>query len=78
MISEMARLITKHTFSDLTMIYGTKYSRIDQVKFVEGSLSRPYPLKIFKGCLPQILLGPFFNILSYILAMTGKHLYYEM
>ena len=24
-------------------------------------LSRPYPFKFFKGCLPQILLGPFLN-----------------
>ena len=28
--------------------YGTKYSRMDQVKF-------------FKGCLPQVSLGPFWN-----------------
>ena len=27
-------------------------------------LSRPYPFKFFKGCLPQILLGPFLNTLS--------------
>ena len=27
---------------------------------------RPYPLECFKGCLPQILLGPFLNTLSYI------------
>ena len=27
-------------------------------------LSRPYPFKLFKGCLPQILLGPFLNALS--------------
>ena len=33
--------------------YGAKYSRIDQVKFI-------------KGRLPQILLGPFLNTLSYI------------
>ena len=32
-------------------IYGAKYSRMNQVKF-------------FKGCLPQILLGPFLNTLS--------------
>ena len=32
---------------------GTKYSRMDQVKF-------------FKGCLPQILLGPFLNIFSHM------------
>ena len=51
----------------------TKYYRMDQVKFVEDSLwkiwrdivclSRPYPFKFFKGCLSQILLGPFLNIL---------------
>ena len=29
-------------------------------------LSRPYPLKYFKGCLPQYLLGPFLNTLSLI------------
>ena len=27
-------------------------------------LSRPYPLKFIKGCLPQILLGTLLNILS--------------
>ena len=58
-------------------INGTKYSRMDQVKFVEDSLykiwrdtvflSRPYPFKFFKGCLPQILLGPFVNTLSQML-----------
>ena len=29
-------------------------------------LSRPYPFKFFKGCLPQILLGPFLNTLSHL------------
>ena len=29
-----------------------------------GLLSRPYPFKFFKSCLPQILLGPFLNTLS--------------
>ena len=51
--------------------YGTKYSRINQSKFVEDSrqknwrvwsaLSRPYPFNFYKGCLPQILLSPFLN-----------------
>ena len=55
---------------------GTKYSRVDQVKFVEDSLSkirsdmvclsRPYHLKIFKGSLPQILLSPFLNTLTQV------------
>ena len=38
----------------------TKYSRMDQVKFVEDSR-----FNFFKGCLPQILLGPL-NILSHM------------
>ena len=29
-------------------------------------LSRTYLFRFFKGCLPQILLGPFLNTLSYI------------
>ena len=50
-----------------------KYSRMDQVKFMEDNflkvwsdivcLSRPYQFKFFQGCLPQILLGPFLNTL---------------
>ena len=45
---------------------------MDQVKFVEDSLKKfegvwsAYPFKFFKGCLPQILLGPFLNTLSQI------------
>ena len=35
------------------MLFGTKYSRMDQVKF-------------FKGCPPQILIGPFLNTLSHL------------
>ena len=41
---------------------GTKYSRIDQL----SALGRPYPFKFYKGCLPQIFLGPFLNTLSYL------------
>ena len=33
--------------------YGTKYSRMDQLKF-------------FKGCVPQISLSPFLNTLSHM------------
>ena len=29
-------------------------------------LGRPHHFKIFKDCLPQILLGPFLNTLTYI------------
>ena len=37
-------------------------------KFVEvcSALGRPYTFKFFKGCLPQILFGPFLNALSHI------------
>ena len=30
-------------------------------------LGRPYHFNFFKGCLPQILLGPFLNTLTHIL-----------
>ena len=42
-------------------LFGMRYSRIDQVK-----LSRPYDIKYFTGCLPQISLGPFLNTLSHL------------
>ena len=31
---------------------------------LNNCLSRPYPFKLFKGCLPQILLGSLLNTLS--------------
>ena len=51
-----------------------KYSRMDQVKFAEafkkieviGLLQQTISLK-FKGCLPQILLGPLLNTLPHTL-----------
>ena len=49
--------------------YETRYSRLCQVKFVEG-LSRTYPFKFFKGCFPQILLGSFLNALSHIFSLA--------
>ena len=57
----------------LTSSFKTKYWKMDQVKFLEDSLwkicrlGRPYPFKFFKGCLPQILLGPFLNTWTYLL-----------
>ena len=59
-----------------TTAYGTKYSRMDQVKFVKDSLQkiwsdmvcwgRPYHFKFFRGCLPQISLGPSWNTLTHM------------
>ena len=51
------------------MIFGSRYSRMDQVKFEEDSLvclGRGYRFKFFKGWLPQILLGPFLSILTHL------------
>ena len=74
--------------SRLNASSGAKYSRIDHVKFLEDSLykiwsrmvclSRPYHFKCFKGCLPQILLGSFFNIFPHLnirKRKTYKHTY---
>ena len=51
-------------------INGAKYARMDQVKFVEDSLmvclNRLYHFNFFKGCLAQIILGPFLNTLSQV------------
>ena len=30
------------------------------------------PSKIFKGCLPQILLGPFLNTLTHLIVVLGE------
>ena len=38
----------------ITSLFWIKYSRMDQIK-------------VFKGCLPHILLGPFLNTFSYLL-----------
>ena len=53
-----------------TTIYqkGAKYSKADQVKFVEESLcwDRPCYFKFFKGCLSQIFLDSFLDTLTQI------------
>ena len=43
------------------VIYGAKYLRINYEKF-------------FKGCLPQILLGTFWNPLSHIQDLKKQYL----
>ena len=64
--------------SDLStwLVYEIKYSRMDQVQFVEDNLqkiwsdivylSRPYHFKFIKGYFPQVLLSPSLNTLSHI------------
>ena len=36
------------------------------IRLLELCLSRPYPFKFFKGCLPHNLLSPFLNTLPQI------------
>ena len=71
-VPETTSLFTKFSFN-------TKFAQIenklsDVPNFVNKKisshkirLSRPYHFKFFKGCLPQISLGPFLNNLSQIL-----------
>ena len=49
-----------------------QYSNFDPiVQSIEYlTLSRPDPFKFFKGCLPQILLGPILNTLSHLSKQT--------
>ena len=44
-------------FPGNTRTFGSRYSRMDQLKFAEDSLSRPYHFKFLKGCLPQNYLA---------------------
>ena len=56
---------------------GSRYSRMDQVKYMEDSLwkiwsdmvclSRPYHFKFFKACLLQVLLCPFLSTLTQLI-----------
>ena len=52
-------------------IFGTKYSKMEQLKFLEDSLKKIWGdtvclSRFFKGSLPQISLGPFYNTLSHL------------
>ena len=51
--------------------FETKYLRMDQVKFVER---RPYNFKFFEGCIPQISLGLFLNILFQMIFSVRRRL----
>ena len=51
------RMSTRRS-NGLKVTCGSRYPRVDAVKFVEDSLSRTYPFILFKGYLPQLLLGP--------------------
>ena len=49
-------------------VFGSRHSRMDQVKFVEDSLITYHNIiSNFKGCLPQISLGPFWNTLTQLI-----------
>ena len=54
------------------VLYVAKYSRIDQAKFVEDSFKNLKGYGLLKGCLPQILLGPFLNTLCHIARNNNK------
>ena len=61
---QRSSLFLNLSFKDFNITYETKYSRMDQVKF-------------FKGCLLQILLGPFLNTLSHIEHLFSEHLFWS-
>ena len=55
-------------------ICGAKYSRMDQVKFKMIWSASGDHITFFKGCIPQILLGPFLNILSHVFGFLSAPL----
>ena len=50
----------KGAINQVVIQFETKYSRVYSIQKYSICLSRPYPFNFFKGCLPQILLGPYF------------------
>ena len=46
---------------------------LKNLKGVRPTLGRPHPFKLFKGCVPRTLLGPFLNSLSYISAICNTN-----
>ena len=59
--------------------YISKYSKYSKVTLeYKNGLGRPYHFKIFKGCLPQILLGPFLNTMTHFSLCISSltYLYY--
>ena len=70
----ISKSLIKSIFESFVMctLYESKYSIMDQVKFVERvfikfeeirSAYHIHFFKLFKGCVPHILLGPFLNTL---------------
>ena len=58
--------------------------RLEKILSNMTCLNRPYQLKFFKGCLPQMLLGPLLNIFSqlnpyekYNVTFTHSHLSFK-
>ena len=52
-IRKVRVLVVTKIYQMALILFGSRYSRMDQVQF-------------FKGCLPQILLGPFLNTLTHL------------
>ena len=62
------------TICDVTTICGGVSNFSYKLKCVYEKhvcLGRPYHFKFFKGCLPQILLGPFLNTLTQMIFKMG-------
>ena len=60
-LAHYKRTLTTLVFFDIT-IWGKEWTKRNLWK---TTFSRPYHFKVFKGCLPQILLGPLLNTLSH-------------
>ena len=59
----------------LVTIYGTKHSRMGQI-CGRQPFEMKWRFKFFKGCIPQILLGPFLKTLNPYNAFIRPHLDY--
>ena len=64
-ISETSKIELRH-FSNFTKKIRKTLGVNSEVLAANGKTNRPYHFNFFKGCLPQILLGPFLNTLTHL------------
>ena len=69
-ISGTLKIELRH-FSNFTKKIRKTLRVNSEVLAANGKTNRPYHFNFFKGCLPQILLGPFLNTLTHLSSIYG-------
>ena len=68
----MTVVISNHVKQSHSFTYYFTYLHSSHMGQSIQEWTKPYHFKFIKGCLPQILLGPFLNTLSHIIFQSTK------